>query len=328
MAKEVANTFTSAELLNYGNVVYNGYNTTGPNTANKKAWQYKETLTAPVNLPVVTSSTPALKGWTTNSMQYYTNLTNTYGVYPGAPTMFDYVVHSFVASKAAVPGTISATNTLVAGTGYVPGTYTIPLTGGAGTGAYGRVTVEAGGSVTTTLITTPSGGYPAGAGSALNAVTRTITGVGAGLRVDYSWLNGDLTSIDAITSGGTGYEVGDIVYVGYVETGIITITAVTTGGGVTGFTLADPGSNYVVGNVLTGSIPGGAGWSITVSGVANIPAVGGGQSLWAQVPQRFNQQQVLPTNSGPAVNNPAAIQYSFMYPKRDSLIEPPIGDLS
>jgi hypothetical protein len=42
----------------------------------------------------------------------------------------------------------------------------------------------------------------------------------------------------------------------------------------------------------------------------------------------MNQQQVLPTNQGPTVNNPAAIQYSFIYPRPNNPVQPPIGNLS
>lgn len=96
MAAAVAAQFTSTELADYGNVILNGYDDTEPNTTGELAWQYKETTTAPVPLPSVQHWYPAYKGWTTNYMQYYTQLPpNAYGVYPGAPTMFDYVVHSF-----------------------------------------------------------------------------------------------------------------------------------------------------------------------------------------------------------------------------------------
>ena len=96
MAAEVAATFTPTQLEDYGNIVLNGYATTGPNTINKKAFQYKETLTPPVNLPSLTSVRPALKGWTNNYQEYYTQLQpNGYGVNPGDPTMFNYTVHSY-----------------------------------------------------------------------------------------------------------------------------------------------------------------------------------------------------------------------------------------
>lgn len=101
MAASVASQFTSTELYNYGNIILNGYATTGPNTIGKKAWQYKETNTAPVDLPSLTSVTPALKGWTTNYQEYYTQLQpNGYGVNPGDPTMFEYTVHSFTVANS------------------------------------------------------------------------------------------------------------------------------------------------------------------------------------------------------------------------------------
>lgn len=99
MAAAVAAQFTSTELDDYGNIILNGYETIGPNTTGKLAWQYKETTTPPVPLPVVTSYRPALKGWSTNYMEYYTRPgAASYGVYPGAPTMFEYTVHSYDSS--------------------------------------------------------------------------------------------------------------------------------------------------------------------------------------------------------------------------------------
>lgn len=96
MSAEVAATFTPTQLEDYGNIILNGYATTGPNTVGKKAWQYKETLTPPVDLPSLTSVRPALKGWTNNYQEYYTQLPpNSYGVNSGDPTMFNYTVHSY-----------------------------------------------------------------------------------------------------------------------------------------------------------------------------------------------------------------------------------------
>lgn len=96
MAAEVAATFTLTQLKDYGNIILNGYAEVVPNTINKKAWQYKETATAPIDLPSLTEYTPALRGWTTNYMQYYTQLpVNGYGQVPGNPTMFEYTIHSY-----------------------------------------------------------------------------------------------------------------------------------------------------------------------------------------------------------------------------------------
>lgn len=326
MAQEVAAQLSSNQIDEFGNVILNGYLSVIPNTINKKAWQYSETTTAPANLPSLSAVQPALKGWTTNYMEYYTRLQpNGYGVNPGDPTMFEYNVHSFVPSKAAAAGLISTTGSLVAGSGYVPGTYKAVLTGGSGVGASGQIVVGAGGGVTATSITNPGNDYPGGLGSASNMVTRTITGVGTGLRVDYSWAGVTLTSIDAITAPGVGYAVGDTAYVGTTENGIITITAVTAAGGVTGFTLISPGTGYTVGNILTAYLPNGAGWSISVTGITSTPAVNGGALRWAQVPRRFFQNQTA--SFVPPTANQKAIPYSFMYPVADSLTPPPIDTL-
>ena len=101
MAAAVAATFTAPQLDSLGNIIYNGYATTGPNTINKKAWQYSQTATPPVNLPSLTAYTPAMKGWTTNYMEYYTQLQpNGYDVNPGDPTGFEYRIHSYTSSGA------------------------------------------------------------------------------------------------------------------------------------------------------------------------------------------------------------------------------------
>jgi hypothetical protein len=100
MAQEVASQFTTAQLETYGNVILNGYLSVIPNTINKKAWQYQETTTAPVNLPSLIEIQPALKGWTTNYGGYYTNLPpNAYSQEPGNPTTFEYNVASYNATN-------------------------------------------------------------------------------------------------------------------------------------------------------------------------------------------------------------------------------------
>ena len=162
MAKEVATTFTAPQLDSLGNIIYNGYATTGPNTINKKAWQYKETNTAPANLPSLTSYTPAMKGWSTNYMEYYTQLPpNGYGVNPGDPTMFNYTVHSFTPQIGAV----SSLGRVQAGYGYTPGIYTnVPTIGGSGVGATLNITVDANGNVVSVTLNAVGSGYSAGNG--------------------------------------------------------------------------------------------------------------------------------------------------------------------
>jgi hypothetical protein len=181
MAAEVAAQFTSTELEDYGNIILNGYATTGPNVTGKLAWQYKETATAPVPLPSVTSVTPALKGWTTNYTQYYTELPpNAYNQVPGNPTMFEYVVHSFTSGS----GPINTLSWVTPGTGYTPGTYFgVPLTGGSGTGATANIVVEADpdplvvGFVKSVTLVNPGFGY-----SENDTLTASLPG-GSGFRV-------------------------------------------------------------------------------------------------------------------------------------------------
>ena len=162
MAAEVASTFTPTELDSLGNIIYNGYAITGANTTNEKAWQYKETNTAPVDLPSLTSYTPAMKGWSTNYMEYYTQLQpNGYGVNPGDPTMFNYTVHSFTPQIGAV----ATLGRVQAGYDYTPGTYTnVPTIGGSGVGATLNITVDVNGNVTAATLNAVGSGYSAGNG--------------------------------------------------------------------------------------------------------------------------------------------------------------------
>jgi hypothetical protein len=179
MAKAVESQFTATQLSDYGNIILNGYATTGPNSTGKLAWQYRETLTPPVALPSVTSVRPALKGWTTNYMEYYTQLPpNGYGVNPGDPTMFNYSVHSFTPQTGAV----IALGRLQSGQLYTPGTYTnVPTVGGSGTGATLNITVNADGNVTVVTLNAAGSGYAAGDG--LGVASPGALGFGYGLAV-------------------------------------------------------------------------------------------------------------------------------------------------
>jgi hypothetical protein len=179
MAKEVSSVFSAATEKALGNVVFNGYLTVVPNTINKKRWQYKETLTAPVNLPSLTEVTPLMKGWTNNYQEYYTQLGPVpgYGTTSGDPTMFGYSVHSFTQDT----GTISSLGVLQGGSGYTPGVYTnIATVGGSGTGATLNITVDVSGVVTLVTLNSAGSGYTAGDG--LTAAPATI-GAGTGFAV-------------------------------------------------------------------------------------------------------------------------------------------------
>jgi len=180
---------------------------------------------------------PALKGWTTNYMEYYTRAQAGYSFEPGDPTMFATSVHSF----AIANGSILTLGAISGGSGYTPGVYNaVPLTSPIGAGATANITVGASGEVTAVV----------------------LVGLGTGYQ---QW---QTVSAAAATIGGTGS--GFFVY------------------------------------------------------VSAITPLAGGNPGWSRPPARFNQLQVLPTNQGPTVNNPAAIQYSFLYPVADNTTEPPI----
>ena len=176
MAAEVASTLTPPQLEDYGNIILNGYLESVPNTINKKAWQYKETVTAPVNLPSLTQITPALKGWTNNYQEYYTQLQpNDYDVDPGDPTMFEYDVHSYTQAT----GPILTVGNLQAGAGYTLGTHlNIPTVGGSGTGATLNLVIGVDGVVSSAVLNAGGSGYTVGDG-----LTVTTLGAGYGFNV-------------------------------------------------------------------------------------------------------------------------------------------------
>jgi hypothetical protein len=185
---------------------------------------------------------PAMKGWTTNYMEYYTRPQAGYSFEPGSPTMFSTSLHSF----GVVTGSILTLGYIEGGIGYTPGTYNnVTLTSAIGSGAVANITVGASGQVT--------------------AVTLTAT-------------------------RGTGYQKNQTV----------TAPAASIGGTGSGF--------FVYVDTITPLAPGIYAWS--------------------RPPFRFNQNQVLPTNQGPTVNNRAAIKYSFLYPIVDNPTEPPIDTVA
>jgi len=180
---------------------------------------------------------PALKGWTTNYMEYYTRAQAGYSFEPGDPTMFSTSLHSF----GIVTGSILSLSTPYGGSGYTPGVYNaVPLTSPIGAGATANITVGASGEVTAVVLVGLGTGYQQY--QTVSAASATIGGTGSGFFV-------------------------------YVDT---------------------------------------------------ITPLAPGIYAWSRPPARFNQLQVLPTNQGPTVNNPAAIQYSFLYPVADNSTEPPI----
>lgn len=321
MAAEVAAQFTSTQLENYGNIILNGYLETVPNTTNKKAWQYKETTTAPVNLPSLSQVTPALRGWTTNYQEYYTQLQpNGYGVNPGDPTMFEYTVHSFTQDS----GPISSLYGLQGGSGYTLGVFTnVPAVGGRGTGATLDVTVGTGGTVLSATISNPGVDYVPGDG-----LTVTSLGSGAGFSVFVGPIAAPIVTL-GVPSPGSGYTPG--TYTGVATTtsgsgiGATLDITVDAQGRVTAAALNAVGSGYVVGDTLSSTAIGaGSGFSVAVTSVA-VPNPGY-EPKWAQPPRRLINAQVAPfVPPGP---NQQAIQYSgILYPVADNPVAPPIDTL-
>jgi hypothetical protein len=90
------------------------------------------------------------------------------------------------------------------------------------------------------------------------------------MRLSGLFSGGSLFNVPAINVAGTGYQVGDTVGIPG-GTGVLTITSASpvTPGTVTLFTRTADGTGYTLGDVLTGTIPGGTGWSVTVTGIAS-----------------------------------------------------------
>jgi hypothetical protein len=289
MAAEVAAQLTSTQLEDYGNIFLNGYLSVIPNSINKKAWQYAETLTAPVDLPSLSEVRPVLKGWTTNYQEYYTQLQpNGYGVNPGDPVPFSYSTHSFQLPTPLINNGIATLGTITSSAGYTAGTYTgVTLTGGSGTGAVATITVPplTGGAITA-AVPTPSGqgGFTPG-----TYTSAPVTGgSGSGAIVNAVVSGGVLGAVTAITFGGSsGGGAGTFTNVSTLaNTGNMTLSVdftTTFGGGVTSMTVNNPGSGYSVGNTffplsgygsiggtVTGiNVPGGVGSFSFSSGGAN-----------------------------------------------------------
>lgn len=321
MAKAVETTFTVPQLEDYGNIILNGYLSLVPNTINKKAWQYKETTTAPVNLPFLWESRPALKGWTTNYLQYYTELPpNAYGVDPGNPTMFNYTVHSFTPATGPITSLVG----LAGGTGYFTGTHLgVPAVGGSGSGATLDLVIGVGGIVVSATLANPGTGYTEGDG-----LTVTTLGPGYGFAVTVGPIGGPVTAIGVPTAG-AGYTPGAYVGVATTTTGFgsgatLDIT-VDASGRVISAALNAPGSNYAVGDTLTTAAIGpGTGFTVAITSVSTAgPA---GEPKWAQAPRRLINGTIAPyVPPGP---NSQAIQYSgILYPVADNPVAPPIGQL-
>lgn len=173
MAKEVATQFSPSQEVSYGNIILNGYATTGPNTTGKMSWAWADSPLLPaVPLPAVTSVQPVLKGWTTNYAEYYTRIPpNSYNVNPGDPTMFEYTVHSFDPAF----GIPTAIGGLQGGQNYPVGNHPgLPTSGGSGTGATLNLVVGVNQTVTSATLATPGSGYAVGDGLTVSLGSGTL----------------------------------------------------------------------------------------------------------------------------------------------------------
>lgn len=270
---------------------------------------------------------PSYRSWQNNSMEYYTNLQpNGYGVNPGDPAMFGYRVNSFTQET----GGIATTGWISPGSGYDAGTYLgEALSGGTGSGATADIVVtlpvgvEVGPASAVSFVSAGTG-YSSNNVNFAGRTTVTLTGSGSGLRVQGRSNNGFLVQVTSVTTGGTGYRVGDTFTV-TPGTGVGQVDAVGTGGTVTSFTLVNPGTGYTPGDSLEApGLPSGSGFYVPVSTVTPDSGTGA-EPRWAQSPRRFSQTQVSAFD--PPNANQQAIAYSFIYPAGDSLTQPPIGNL-
>ena len=127
---------------------------------------------------------PVLKGWTNQSPGYFTELpVNAYGVYPGAPNSFEFIVHSFKPPTGAVAAIGLGAPV---GYGYTDGIYTnvATTTGAFGSGATLNILVS-GGQVQSVVINNPGTGYRQG-----STLTTAAIGPGTGFFVVITAVSG------------------------------------------------------------------------------------------------------------------------------------------
>ena len=124
----------------------------------------------------IISVRPALKGWTNNYYNYYTELPpNAYNVNPGDPTMFEFTVHSYTEAT----GPIATLGGLQAGSGYNTGTYlNVPVKGGSGTGATVDLIVDASGFIASMVLNNPGTDYTFNDGLTPDAAVTPAIGPG------------------------------------------------------------------------------------------------------------------------------------------------------
>lgn len=208
VAKSLEAQLTASELEDYGNIIINGYLSVVPNSINKKAWQYKETTTAPVDLPSLSTVRPALKGWVNNYQNYFTQQPpNAYGTVPGTPANgFQYLEHSFKQPSGGILGLVFSGPI---GSGYTDGTYNNVATTTATPGASGATLdlVVTGGEVVSVTINAGGTGYEVG-----SSVEATGIGPGTGFYVIVSAINVTAPGGDPRWSQQPARDPGSTVY--------------------------------------------------------------------------------------------------------------------
>jgi hypothetical protein len=144
-------------------------------------------------------------------------------------------------------------------------------------------------------------------------------------------LVGPIAAADYVTYG-EGYNTNDYFGVATTSSGLgINATvdfSIDANGYLVSFSVNNPGTGYSYNEALTPDNVGQGGTEPIIFHVTEIDAVNGGASKWAQAPRRFNQQSVSDVTLPQYENNPAVIQYSFLYPIADRVEAPPIGTLS
>ena len=137
--------------------------------------------------------------------------------------------------------------------------------------------------------------------------------------------SGPIATIGGLQSG-QGYTPGiytNVNAIGVYGTGAKLTVTVDATGRVASAVLTVAGTGYAANTGLTANIGPGYGFAVFITSVT--PTTPLGQPQWARPPRRYNQFAANPTATPPQyVNNPLAIQYSYMAPQADTPITPPI----
>jgi hypothetical protein len=204
-----------------------------------------------------------------------------------AATLLPNGQQCFAATTASSGGNAGIITVLGAigsgGSGYVTGGYAnVPLTGGSGSGATANITVT-GGVVTAVTLINP--GFHYVTGDNLSAANTSLGGSGSGFSIPVNAIQGTGTGmvglLGSITGGSlyTNGSYGGVALTGGMGSGA-TANITVSGGAVTSVTILNPGTQYIVGDVLSAtaaSIGGtGSGFSVPVSSIAINSSLAGG----------------------------------------------------